>query len=230
MTESDRRRRFDALFAAHGPDIVAYCRWRAGSASDAQDAAADVFLTAWRRFDRCRRAMRPACGSTQPRGRSSPTNAGRGGGAPRSRNGWRASGRPLRLGSRSTTRPRSSARRYVGSGPATARCCSSPSRRACRRPRSATSWAALRSPRGAGSTARGGGSGPCSRSCARPVAPSVEGVSCLRKRNPTCLRASRPCARPTHAPTRGSATRSRRSREPWAHASSPTPTRYASTG
>jgi RNA polymerase sigma-70 factor (ECF subfamily) len=47
----DRKLRFDALFGAYGPDIVAYCGWRAGSASDAQDAAADVFLTAWRRLD-----------------------------------------------------------------------------------------------------------------------------------------------------------------------------------
>jgi RNA polymerase sigma factor (sigma-70 family) len=46
-----RRLRFDALFAAHGPDIVAYCGWRAGSPSDAQDAVAEVFLTAWRRLD-----------------------------------------------------------------------------------------------------------------------------------------------------------------------------------
>jgi RNA polymerase sigma factor (sigma-70 family) len=52
MTNSeDRRQRFDALFSVYGPDIVAYCGWRASSASDAQDAAADVFLTAWRRLD-----------------------------------------------------------------------------------------------------------------------------------------------------------------------------------
>ena len=48
---SERRRRFDALFASYSPDMVAYCRWRAGSASDAQDAVAEVFLTAWRRLD-----------------------------------------------------------------------------------------------------------------------------------------------------------------------------------
>ena len=48
--ESERRRLFNALFASHSSDIVAYCRWRAGSASDAQDAAAEVFLTAWRRL------------------------------------------------------------------------------------------------------------------------------------------------------------------------------------
>jgi RNA polymerase sigma-70 factor (ECF subfamily) len=51
MTESDHRKRFDALFAAYGSDIVAYCRWRAGSPTDAQDAAAEVFLIAWRRLD-----------------------------------------------------------------------------------------------------------------------------------------------------------------------------------
>lgn len=51
MSTSERQRRFDALFASHGSDIVAYCRWRSGSASDAQDAAAEVFLTAWRRLD-----------------------------------------------------------------------------------------------------------------------------------------------------------------------------------
>jgi RNA polymerase sigma factor (sigma-70 family) len=50
-SESERRRRFDALFALHSSAIVSYCGWRAGSASDAQDAAAEVFLTAWRRLD-----------------------------------------------------------------------------------------------------------------------------------------------------------------------------------
>jgi RNA polymerase sigma factor (sigma-70 family) len=49
--ESERRRRFDALFASYSSDVVAYCGWRAGSASDAQDAVAEVFLTAWRRLD-----------------------------------------------------------------------------------------------------------------------------------------------------------------------------------
>jgi len=44
--ERERRRRFDALFASHSSDIVAYCGWRAGSESDAQDAAAEVFLMA----------------------------------------------------------------------------------------------------------------------------------------------------------------------------------------
>jgi RNA polymerase sigma factor (sigma-70 family) len=49
--EAERRRRFEALFAEYRSDVVAYCGWRAGSASDAQDAVAEVFLTAWRRLD-----------------------------------------------------------------------------------------------------------------------------------------------------------------------------------
>jgi RNA polymerase sigma factor (sigma-70 family) len=49
--ESERTRRFNALFASYSSDIVAYCGWRAGSASDAQDAVAEVFLIAWRRLD-----------------------------------------------------------------------------------------------------------------------------------------------------------------------------------
>ena len=53
MSEGEREReaRFDALFASYSSDIVAYCSWRAGSAADAQDAVADVFLAAWRRLD-----------------------------------------------------------------------------------------------------------------------------------------------------------------------------------
>jgi RNA polymerase sigma-70 factor (ECF subfamily) len=49
--ERERRRRFDGLFASYSADVVSYCGWRAGSPSDAQDAVAEVFLTAWRRFD-----------------------------------------------------------------------------------------------------------------------------------------------------------------------------------
>jgi RNA polymerase sigma-70 factor (ECF subfamily) len=49
--ETERRKRFDALFAWYSPDILAYCQWRARNSSDAQDAVAEVFLTAWRRFD-----------------------------------------------------------------------------------------------------------------------------------------------------------------------------------
>ena len=49
-SEAERRRRFNALFAAYSSDIVAYCGWRAG-ANDAQDAVAEVFLIAWRRLD-----------------------------------------------------------------------------------------------------------------------------------------------------------------------------------
>jgi RNA polymerase sigma-70 factor (ECF subfamily) len=47
----ERTKRFDALFSEHGPDVVAFCRWRAG-ADEAQDAAAETFLVAWRRLDK----------------------------------------------------------------------------------------------------------------------------------------------------------------------------------
>jgi RNA polymerase sigma-70 factor, ECF subfamily len=50
-SETQRRKRFDALFESYSADIVAYFSWRTSSASDAQDAVADVFLTAWRRLD-----------------------------------------------------------------------------------------------------------------------------------------------------------------------------------
>lgn len=53
MTEGEGEHgpRFGALYQAYRADVVAYCTWRADSASDAQDAVADVFLTAWRRLD-----------------------------------------------------------------------------------------------------------------------------------------------------------------------------------
>jgi RNA polymerase sigma factor (sigma-70 family) len=47
--DSERRRRFDALFGDHVASIASYCRWRASS--DHEDAVAEVFLIAWRRLD-----------------------------------------------------------------------------------------------------------------------------------------------------------------------------------
>ncbi len=47
----ERTQRFDALFRTYSPDIVAYCGWRSGSSSEADDAVAEVFLTAWRRLE-----------------------------------------------------------------------------------------------------------------------------------------------------------------------------------
>jgi RNA polymerase sigma-70 factor (ECF subfamily) len=49
--DRERRRRFDALFDSYNADIVSYCSWRAPTSGDGQDAAAEVFLTAWRRLD-----------------------------------------------------------------------------------------------------------------------------------------------------------------------------------
>lgn len=47
----ERTRRFDALFHAFSSDIVAYCSWRSEASGEADDAVAEVFLTAWRRLD-----------------------------------------------------------------------------------------------------------------------------------------------------------------------------------
>jgi RNA polymerase sigma factor (sigma-70 family) len=51
VSDAEREQRFDTLFESYSPDMVAYCNWRTGSLSDAQDAVAEVFLTAWRRLD-----------------------------------------------------------------------------------------------------------------------------------------------------------------------------------
>ena len=55
---TDRERRFGEVFGRHRRDVVAYCGWRAASASDAQDAVAEVFLAAWRRVDEIPRGER----------------------------------------------------------------------------------------------------------------------------------------------------------------------------
>ena len=39
----ERRARFDALFATYSRDMVTYCRWRAASPADAQDAVSESF-------------------------------------------------------------------------------------------------------------------------------------------------------------------------------------------
>jgi RNA polymerase sigma-70 factor (ECF subfamily) len=49
--DSERERRFDALFAEHVAGIGSYCRWRSPSSVDGEDAVAEVFLIAWRRVD-----------------------------------------------------------------------------------------------------------------------------------------------------------------------------------
>jgi RNA polymerase sigma-70 factor (ECF subfamily) len=49
--DSERRRRFDALFREHVAGIASYCGWRSRTAGDGEDAVAEVFLIAWRRLD-----------------------------------------------------------------------------------------------------------------------------------------------------------------------------------
>jgi len=48
---SGDRARFDSLFQRHVAGVASYCRWRSHSLADAEDAVAEVFLIAWRRFD-----------------------------------------------------------------------------------------------------------------------------------------------------------------------------------
>jgi RNA polymerase sigma factor (sigma-70 family) len=48
VTDVDR---FEDMFARHAGEIASYCRWRASCTADAQDAASEVFLAAWRRLD-----------------------------------------------------------------------------------------------------------------------------------------------------------------------------------
>jgi RNA polymerase sigma-70 factor (ECF subfamily) len=49
--DSERKRRFDALFREHVAGIASYCGWRSRTAGDGEDAVAEVFLIAWRRLD-----------------------------------------------------------------------------------------------------------------------------------------------------------------------------------
>lgn len=47
---SVERGRFEAMYEAHGPEVLAYCARRM-SGADAADACAETFLVAWRRID-----------------------------------------------------------------------------------------------------------------------------------------------------------------------------------
>jgi RNA polymerase sigma-70 factor (ECF subfamily) len=51
VAKTDAERHFDSLFTEHIVGVASYCRWRAGSPADAQDAVSEVFLVAWRRLD-----------------------------------------------------------------------------------------------------------------------------------------------------------------------------------
>lgn len=51
MRAGDRRERFERLYTAHYPEILAYVHRRTGSPDDAADAIAETFMTAWRRLD-----------------------------------------------------------------------------------------------------------------------------------------------------------------------------------
>ncbi|MEU7834830.1 MULTISPECIES: sigma-70 family RNA polymerase sigma factor [unclassified Nonomuraea] len=51
MTHQDRKQRFEVIYVANYPDILAYVRRRTDSHEDAADALAETFATAWRRLD-----------------------------------------------------------------------------------------------------------------------------------------------------------------------------------
>ncbi len=50
MSEEARREAFRELYESTFTDVLAYARRRAASAGDADDAVAETFLVAWRRF------------------------------------------------------------------------------------------------------------------------------------------------------------------------------------
>jgi RNA polymerase sigma factor (sigma-70 family) len=49
-SSSVEQRRFEAMYEAHGPEVLAYCARRVAG-PDAADACAETFLVAWRRID-----------------------------------------------------------------------------------------------------------------------------------------------------------------------------------
>jgi DNA-directed RNA polymerase specialized sigma24 family protein len=136
--ETERRGRFDALFFAHSADIVAYCGWRAGSA-DAQDAAAEVFLIAWRRMESLPEgdAARVWLYATARKVIANQRRSSRRRSALHERLAREAMTAPRR--SRPTRSRRWCARHFTGSAQEIARSCSWPSGRGSRRRRSGRS-------------------------------------------------------------------------------------------
>ncbi len=57
--DPERIEGFDELYEATFAQVLAYCRRRTSSLEDAEDAAAEVFLVAWRRLDAATSAERP---------------------------------------------------------------------------------------------------------------------------------------------------------------------------
>ena len=57
--DHERRRRFEALFAAHHAAVRSYVVRRAGGGIGVDDAVADTFLVAWRRLDEVPEPPRP---------------------------------------------------------------------------------------------------------------------------------------------------------------------------
>jgi RNA polymerase sigma-70 factor (ECF subfamily) len=49
--DGDRRARFEAIYAAHGRQVLAYALRRTSQPADAADVLAEAFVVAWRRLD-----------------------------------------------------------------------------------------------------------------------------------------------------------------------------------
>ena len=137
----ERERRFDSLFESYSPDVVAYCGWRAGSAGDAQDAVAEVFLTAWRRLDELPEgdAARVWLYATARRVIANQRRSSRRRAALHERLALEPTAGSLPT---PTAARRSYTRRFVASDRGIARCCSSPSGKGSRPLRSQPSSAA----------------------------------------------------------------------------------------
>jgi len=164
--ERERRRRFDALFASYNAAILAYCGWRAGSASDAQDAAAEVFLTAWRRLDELPDGdtARVWLYATARRVIANQRRSERRRVALYQRLALDAAAFPQ--GPPSPSREEALVHEALGRlRPRDREVLLLAEWEASRPRRSRRSWVALRSPRGGGCTARGVGSAPSSRTC-----------------------------------------------------------------
>jgi len=58
-SDAEALRLFDEVYENTHPDVSAYCRRRAASVEDANDAVAEVYVVAWRRIDELVAVARP---------------------------------------------------------------------------------------------------------------------------------------------------------------------------
>jgi DNA-directed RNA polymerase specialized sigma24 family protein len=134
QADSERTRRFDALFQEHVAGIASYCGWRSRTAGDGEDAVAEVFLIAWRRLDDVPDGdqTRPWLYAVARRVLANQARAD----ARRVRLNAELEAQPFRLGTEEDPRVVWSMRRWLRCLRVTARFCCWPSGRALPRPRS----------------------------------------------------------------------------------------------